>query len=127
MASFAPRPLPTFRIVRGASGTLRLTFKDPDGAVEDLSLGVLTVSIRFSDSAGTLLTRTEGVGSEARFVTDGSDGMIEFLISQAESLAMAVGRGDMEVIYERSDTTPLTREVIARGLFVVEDPDTGAF
>ena len=120
-----PLPLPSDQLFRGYSKRVRYEFLDPDGNPETLVAAAITVSLRLIDADDVVHTLTDGNAEEAEYPGTGADGLIDFTFSKTATAAMALGEAVVEVIYENTDATPDTAEVVASFCMQVRDSKTG--
>lgn len=118
-----PTQLQPEEVVRGESWTPAYVFQDADGAALDPNAGTVTVQLRLKHrAAGTLVTRTKGVGTEVQLAGT----TVRFVFDKAGVAALALGEWDLEATYQDTAADPDYRKVSGQGLVRVSDPRTGA-
>lgn len=118
-----PAALAPETIVRGTLFQPRYHLKDANGVALNLTLAGTVVTLRLKSEGGTLVTRSTSVGGETSWVTDGTDGKVQFNFALAGTLALELGRHEVEMVYVFGAPTKVLQ---ARGAWSVEDPVTGA-
>lgn len=119
-----PAALPSETIFRGTLFEPRYLLQDAAGVALDLTLSQTVVTLRMlAEDGSTLVMRSTANVGESSWVTNGTDGKIQFNFAIAGTLALALGQHSVEIVYSQGGTT---KTLHARGTWRVEDPVTGA-
>lgn len=117
-------PHATFR--QGESWTPGFLIQDADEVALSLTGAGVDVTLRlYPRQGGTVTTRKKSVAGEYAYVTDGTDGQIQFLFSAAQTAALATGLYAVEVVYENTAPTPDAKIVKGHGWAQILAPLTG--
>jgi hypothetical protein len=101
------------------------TLTDENGAALDLTGGGVSVVFRLKLGSGAAVTRTKGVVGEYAYVTDGTDGGIQFLFSPTETAAMTAGTYAVELVWGDTAPNPDEKVVAAHGRLFLKAALTG--
>lgn len=113
-------------ITRGCSFKPIFVVQNSSRVALDLTTGTyLTwLSIRPQGSTAAATTKSSDTGAEYDWVSDGTDGQIQFLFSVANTLALTEGEYDVEIFWYDTSTDPDDQIPKGRGVWTVEDPST---
>ena len=113
-------------ITRGASFKPIFVVQNSSRVAIDLTTGtyVTWLSIRPQGSTAAATTKSSATGAEYDWVSDGTDGQIQFLFSVANTLALTEGEYDVEIFWSDTSPTPDDQVPKGRGIWTVEDPST---
>jgi hypothetical protein len=113
-------------ITRGASFKPIFVVQNSSRVAIDLTTAtyVTWLSIRPQGSTAAATEKSTADGDEYDWVTDGTDGQIQFLFSVADTLALTEGEYDVEIFWSDTSATPDDQVPKGRGIWTVEDPST---
>ena len=114
-------------ITRGCSFKPIFYIQDSSRNAIDLTTGTYRAWLwmRPQNSSTGQIEKSTADGDEYDWVSDGTDGGVQFLLSPTETLAMTEGQYDVEVFWYDTSTTPDDQTCKGRGVWTVEDPSTG--
>ena len=117
--------IPDAVIAQGEHWKPIFTITDATGAVVDLTDSSLAVVLRIRLGTGAATTRTMGTVGEYAWVTDGTDGKVQFVFSPANTAALTAGTYSVELVYTDTDPNPDDKIIAAVGRLYIKAPLTG--
>jgi len=114
-------------ITQGCSFKPIFTVQDSSRNALDLTTGTYQVWMWLRRQGVTTgqIEKSSADGDEYDWVSDGTDGQIQFLLSPTDTLAMTAGEWDVEIFWYDTSTTPDDQTCKGRGVWTVEAPATG--